>query len=63
MLPRRIAERSRFLGFAHVLIGKPVPAFPGHALALAAGSAQSFSATVVFSGTPALRKPSTASSM
>src|SRR5262249_12553551 len=22
----------RFLGFAHVLIGKPVPTFPGHAL-------------------------------
>src|SRR5262245_40878116 len=24
--------RSRFLGLAHVLIGKPVPTFPGHAL-------------------------------
>src|SRR3954470_7421746 len=26
------AARSRFVGFAHVLIGKPVPTFPGHAL-------------------------------
>src|SRR5215510_12936249 len=26
------AARSRFLSFAHVLIGKPVPTFPGHAL-------------------------------
>ena len=25
--------RSRFLGFAQVLIGNPVPTFPGHALA------------------------------
>src|SRR5262247_4372251 len=24
--------RSRFLSFVHVLIGKPVPSFPGHAL-------------------------------
>ena len=24
--------RSRFFDFAHVLIGKPVPTFPGHAL-------------------------------
>ena len=23
--------RCRFLGFAHVLVGKPVPTFPGHA--------------------------------
>ena len=27
--------RSRLLDFAHVLIGKPVPTFPGHALAAA----------------------------
>src|SRR5262245_24357120 len=27
--------RSRFFDFAHVLIGKPVPTFPGHALAAA----------------------------
>ena len=27
--------RSRFLDFAHVLFGKPVPTFPGHALAAA----------------------------
>src|SRR5262245_45835346 len=26
--------RSRFFSFAHVLIGKPVPTFPGHALLL-----------------------------
>src|SRR6186713_1371763 len=26
------AAPSRFLSFAHVLIGKPVPTFPGHAL-------------------------------
>src|SRR4029077_17644301 len=26
------AARSRFLSFAHVLVGKPVPTFPGHAL-------------------------------
>jgi hypothetical protein len=26
--------RSRFSNFAHVLIGKPVPTFPGHALIL-----------------------------
>src|SRR3954470_6371255 len=26
------AARSRFLNYAHVLIGKPVPTFPGHAL-------------------------------
>src|ERR1700730_9662192 len=25
--------RSKFFDFAHVLIGKPVPTFPGHALA------------------------------
>jgi hypothetical protein len=29
--------RSRFFDFAHVLIGKPVPTFPGHALSLHAG--------------------------
>jgi hypothetical protein len=27
--------RSRFLDFAHVLFGQPVPTFPGHALAAA----------------------------
>jgi hypothetical protein len=26
-----IGVRARFLDFAHVLIGKPVPTFPGHA--------------------------------
>src|SRR5512145_1671616 len=30
-----IGMRSRFFDFAHVLVGKPVPTFPGHALALA----------------------------
>src|SRR6202022_1376223 len=28
----RIWMRTRFFDFAHVLIGKPVPTFPGHAL-------------------------------
>jgi hypothetical protein len=28
----RIGARSRFSGFAHVRVGKPAPAFPGHAL-------------------------------
>src|SRR5262245_15711101 len=27
--------RSKFLDLAHVLIGKPVPTFPGHALVVA----------------------------
>jgi hypothetical protein len=31
----RIGMRSKFVDFAHVLIGKPVPTFPGHALASA----------------------------
>jgi hypothetical protein len=31
-LDKEHVPRSRFLGFAHVLIGKPVPTFPGHAL-------------------------------
>jgi hypothetical protein len=28
-----LQRSNRFFEFAHVLIGKPVPTFPGHALA------------------------------
>src|SRR5262249_31151177 len=37
--PDRIGMRSRVFGFAHVLLGKPVPTFPGHALRISPDTA------------------------
>src|SRR5262245_65653980 len=51
--------RSRFLGFAHVLIGKPVRTFPGHAPMIMCGWPAPRARTGMAStlGYPCLRGP------
>jgi len=33
-MPKNVAPKESFFRLAHVLVGKPAPTFPGHALAL-----------------------------